>query len=361
MTDDPESFPDTWSDTERELMETLYSLEPGDEVLFADRSVPLQVERVTTTEDGRRRVTVKGQRGGVYTITENYDPQGRPKPTSSAGRATNLQVTARAGSDDKIHDEPPDASLTEEQYDELVEDLTQRAVDAYMRMDYESITGAVNDVIEEWLDDVAFHRWNEHQIPYHEDAPEEIFNSVMEHEGEWPEPNTQYAEATPRNQAEIVLQEEVLERAKPRAEETLITNPEEYDEAVEKLAHLSIDRYEQKNYPSARVATRDTVSNYIDRHGETVHEAIVEYGDPPTGAEIDHYQGEEDPLRERAYDTLDIAVWDRVSEIQRERGDHDPTKRGLTALQFEDLVEDLVERTLRRHHEIGRASCRERV
>jgi hypothetical protein len=323
---------------------------PGDLVLAAGRSKPLEVVRTGETDEGLRFLLVEGPSGGEYRIRERYDATGAPKYTSKMGRANDLHIV-----EERLDRDPADIAaqqeLSEAEYERLVERLVERSIDVFARLDYESYHDAVEEVVEEWADEVSYWEWAEWEGAWVDGTSETIFLSVLEHAGRWPEIDARGVSQTPRNQAMLVLTDEVVAAGRPEAERTLIRSQSTYDDTVEKLAHYALDRFRSKGYDSARIAVRDTVGNFIDTHTETVHDAIITYGEQPS-FEDDLYSGysEEEMKRERAYDILDIAVWERVRQMQREVDEHDPTRRGLTYRDYDDLVDALMEEALRQHH-----------
>ena len=328
------------NEEQREALNVLQNARPGDEVLWADRSVAMEVEKTGVDDEGNHWIDANKPRGdGVYRVRERYQ-NGIPKFTSPIGRANNLHFVDRA---------PEPRGLSEADYRELVQRSVENATDSFVRLNYEGWADAVEDVVEAWADEVAFQDWPgyRHHPEWEDGDVEAIFESVVEH-------STFEAvddENPIRMQAENALYSDIFDEGRQQAEESLITNQREYDEFVEMKAQHVLDRFDRKSYSSARHATRDTVSAWIDDRQRPAFQSVIEYGN--TRFEEDYYDDVDDPVRERAFDILDHDIWEEVQEMQRERGDHDPTLRGLTYTDYQDLVDHLAKRTRRRYNGQG--------
>lgn len=323
-----------WTEQEREAWIVFHEATPGDEVTFAERSTPMEVVD-TGVEDGQHWIEVaKPRADGTYRAREKYH-RGNPKFTSEIGRATDLEWAERT---------PPPRELDDADYAQLLTRQMENAQDRFLREDYESWDEAVQTVVDEWANEVAFHEWTGYpNHPEWRDGDAEIiFESVVEHADYAPDDD-----ASLRDQAEEALYHDIYTQGRTEAEANIITSAADYADVVDTLTHHAIDRYERKSYSSARVAVRDTISNWIADRQEPAYEAIIEYGNDPFDDTF--YEAEEDPKEEKAFDILDIAVWDEVKNIQRERGEHDPTSRGMTYTTYRDTVDALVEETLRRY------------
>lgn len=339
----------SWSDQEQRAVRTMFEARPGDEVVWADRSIGMQVEDVRHNEDDRRELIVSKPRApGRYVVEEQWD-ENDPDFRSEIGKANNLRFISRGNSD---------RGLTEVEVDDLIGRLSENAVDSFMRLDYSDWNRATADVVEDWAQRVSLRDWRgyRHHPDWEDGDAQAIFRSVvdaLEDQGDEPDD----PELTVRERAEILLQQAVFEKGRLEAERSIVQTEEDYRQLIQTLAHHTVDRIDRKNYPDARRATRDTVSDWIDDRQEPAYEAIIEYGENPFEGD-DLYADEEEiyaddgladlDLRERAFDTLDDAVWDEVKEIQRERGDYDPTLRGMTREQYWETVDVLAGRTLRR-------------
>lgn len=343
----PDGWKDTmndndWSDAEREAWHVIHDARPGDFVLWADRKMAMEVAEREQDEEGHHVLHVEKPRGeGTYEVHERYS-NGKPKFTSPIGRANNLHFVERV-------EEP--RGLTESEYADLVERQAENATDAFMRLDYGGWGDAVADVTEQWADDVAFMQWTgyKHHPDWTEDDPGAIFESVIEH--------STFAgydeDHSLKSQAEAALYNDVFQAGRETAEASIISSASDYRDVVEKLAHHSLDRYDRKNYDSARVAVRDTISNWIDERESPVYQSIIEHG-TDRFADSDYAElSSEEVARERAYDILDHDVWEVAQEYQRARGEHDPTLRGLTYTAYKDLVDTLVGEALRRYEGRG--------
>lgn len=329
-----------WGEERTRAWQTFYDARPGDKVVWADRSIGMTVAETRVDSQGNRVVEVEKPRAdGTYRLREKWD-ENRPRITSDIGRANNLRFTERGESDRS-------RELTAAEYDDLVERLVENAVDSFLRHDYEDWSRAVADVVEDWSERVALRQWQgyTHHPDWQDGDPDTIFRSVVKHstDGDFADD----ADLTTREQAELVVHDAVLASGRERAEETIVTDAEDYRDLVEKLAHHTLDRIDRKSYADARVATRDTISDWVDDRREPAYHAIIEYGYAQFDeAEYEHYEGEE-MYREMAFDILNLDVWEEVQHLQRDRGQHDPTLRGLTREQYWELVDHLVGRTLR--------------
>jgi len=331
---------DDLNEEQREALNVLQNARPGDLVLWADRSVAMEVEKTGVDDDGNNWIDVNKPRGdGVYRVRERYQ-SGRPKFTSPIGRANNLHFVDRA---------PEPRGLSEADYRELVQRSVENATDSFVRLNYEGWAEAVEDVAEAWADEVAFQDWPayRHHPEWEEGDVEAIFESAVEH-------STFEAvddENPIRMQAENALYSDIFDEGRQQAEESLITNQREYTEFVEMKAQHVLDRFDRKSYSSARHATRDTVSAWIDDRQRPAFQSVIEYGN--TRFEDDYYDNVDDPIRERAFDILDHDIWEVVQEMQRERGEHDPTLRGLTYTDYQDLLDQLAKRVVRSYDGTG--------
>jgi len=328
-----------WSEEEREAWRVLHEARPGDLVLWSDRSIAMEVVDREQDEEGHHVLTVDKPRGeGTYEVHERYN-NGKAKFTSPIGRATNLHFVER---------QPEPRDISEDEYEALVERMVENAIDAFIRLDYQDWDATVSDVVENWGEDVALRRWRgyKHHPDWQDGDPEAIFESVAKHSerGE-----TTESDLSVRERAEVALYDDVYVEGRDMAESRLVADEGDYDELVERMAHLSVDRYDRKNYPDARHATRDTISDWVDDRQEQAYLSIIEYGTPRFD-EAD-YSGldEETASREMAFDILDHDVWEQVQREQRDRGEHDPTVRGLTYTNYHDVVDALVEKTLKQY------------
>lgn len=339
----PDDTPhEDWTDQQQEAHFALHDARPGDYVLWADRSVAMEVAEVGATEDGLRYIEAEKPRGdGTYRVTEGYS-QGKPKYTSPIGRANNLHFVERT--------DPP-RTLDEREYEALVERQTENAIDAFMRLDYGEWEDAVEEVVDTWGEEVAFEDWRgyKHHPDWEAGDAEAIFESVVEHADPVP-PETA---DTLREEAEAVLFTAVYGSGRDRAEAELIAAPDDYDETVETLAHHTLDRYDRKSYPSARLAVRDTISNWADDRGEAALQSVIEYGNDRFDDDLYAETDPDELAREKAFDILDTEVWEQVQRMQRDRGEHDPTIRGLTYEGYYDLVDHLGARTARQYNGDG--------
>lgn len=328
-----------WSEGERDAWRVLHDARPGDLVLWADRSVAMEVVETAQDEEGHHILHVDKPRGeGTYEVHERYH-EGRPKFSSPIGRANNLHFVERAA-------EP--RGLSKDECAALVERLSENAVDAFVRLDYGEWREVVLDVVEEWADDVSFLQWKgyKHHPDWEDGDPDAIFASVVEH-GTY---EAHDEESTQREQAEVALFEDVFREGRELAEASLITSRSDYEDTVEKLAHHTLDRYDRL-YDNARTATVDTIGDYVADREPVAQQSIIEHGtDRFDDGEYAELTGDEE-VQERAYDKLDADVWERVQQHQRDRGEHDPTVRGLTYTNYRDLVDMLVEEAMRRHGE----------
>lgn len=331
-----------WSDQEIEAFRVMRNARPGDSVIFADRSMAMEVEETGTDEDGNRYLEVaKPRADGTYTVRERYKND-KPKYSSDVGRANDLEWVDR---------EPEPREITEQDYEELAERLIENALDAFMRLDYGDWSDAVTDVVEDWSEDVAFERWKgyRHHPDWEDGDAEAIFESVVDHADTVPEDHED-GDLSPRDRAEIVLYERIFTEGRQQAEDSIITDESDYRDIADMLAHHSIDRYNRKNYSMARIAVNDTVSNWLDDRGEPAYQSIIEYGNNRfDDSDYDHYDDSVEEARERAFDILNHDVWERVQEYQRQEGEHDPTVRGLTATDYGELVDVLGMRAARRY------------
>jgi hypothetical protein len=336
-----EKEPESWTDEELRAVEALFDARPGDMVVWGNRSVAMEVVDVRRTSDGREIDVAKPQAEGTYTVCERWQ-KGKPKFSSGIGRANNLRIAERS---------QRSRGLTEPEFEDLVERLVENAVDTFMRLDYEDWSSAVAGVVETWADDVALRQWRGY--PNHPDwqdgDPEAIFESVIEHGTEYAtEDDAEEVGLSTREKAEVVLHDRVLARGRERAESTIVQSEADYDDLIDTLAHHTVDRIERKNYADARVATRDTISDWVDDRTEPVYQAIIEYGDNPFEDDLYADDTDENEARERAFDILDTAVWEEVQYLQRDRGEHDPTLRGMTKETYDETVDYLAGQTLRR-------------
>jgi len=340
-----------WSEDERQAWRVLHEAREGDMVLWADRSIAMEVVGREQDDEGHHVLTVDKPRGeGTYEVHERYN-RGNPKFTSPIGRANNLHFVDRT--------EAP-RGLSEDEYTELVERLAENAVDTFMRLDYNDWPVAVADVVETWSEDVSLRRWRgyKHHGDWQDGDPQAIFESVVEHAmeqgggGRSEQPDGE--DSLPvREQAEIVLEDRVYVEGQEQAEASLIASETDYRETVESLAHHTADRIERKNYSDARVATRDTISDWIDDRESPALQSAIQYGNNRFDDEDYAELSMEEEERERAFDILDHEVWEEVNQMQRERGEHDPTVRGLTYTTYRDLIDALVEDTMRRYGGAG--------
>lgn len=326
---------DGWSEDQREAWQVIHQSRPGDEVLFADRSMPMEVVE-TGEEDGENYIDVaKPRADGTYRVRENLS-NATPKVSSDVGRANDLHWVER---------QPEPRGLSESEYRDLVESRSQYAQDSFVRYDYNSWEDTVRDVVEDWAEEVAFENWRgyKHHPDWEDGDSEAIFESVLDHSD-----YDRFGEAdSTRSQAEAALYKDVYHHGREDAEANLITSESDYRDLVDTLAHHSLDRYDRKNYANARVAVRDTISQWVDdRHGPALG-AVVEYGTRRFPEDDYDDVHPDDREREMAFDILDHDVWETVQEFQRDRGDHDPTLRGLTYTDYKDLVEGLGMQTAR--------------
>lgn len=332
-------------ETER-AYRTLYDAMPGDMVTFAGRTVPMEVDSAyQRDEDTRVLVVQKPQADGTYEVRESWDDDnGRLRITSPVGRATDLSFHERGRGNRK---------LGEAQVDSLVERLTENAVDAFVRMDYQDWDEAVADTVTDWSERVQTRTWKAY--PQHPDwepgDPEAIFESVVDHLSS-NRNESGGGDLTPKEQAEVVLHDAVYAEGIEDAEGTIVQSAGDYERLVHTLAHHTIDRIERKSYSDAHVATRDTLSNWIDNRSPVVYDAILEYGQEPFENEDNEdlyamYDIDEQK-REMALDTLESDVWPEVKGLLRDEGSHDPTVRGMTQMTYDETVDMLAAQTLRR-------------
>lgn len=332
----------SWDDEKERAYRTLYAAMPGDKVVWGDRSVGMTVDSVEDT-DGKRKIEVEKPRAdGTYTVRESR-AEGAMKLTSPIGRADNLHFVERGDSS---------RQLTDREVRDLVDRLTENAVDAFMRQDYDDWPSAVADVVEDWADRVVARDWRGYKHDEWRDGdPQAIFRSVVETlTGE----DADDSDLSMRERAELVLHDTVLDTGKQRAEASIISSKQDYRDLVEKLAHHTIDRIERKSYADSRVATRDTISDWIDDRTDPTYQSIIEHGNNRFGDDDEMYSDASNPgeeARQRAFDILDHDVWEEVQLLLRDRGDHDPTLRGMTRQTYEETVDHLAGQTLRRWDE----------
>lgn len=351
MSAEPDSIPDGWAETmdengwtdeEKRAWEVLHDAREGDYVLWADRSLAMEVIDREQDEEGHHVLKVDKPRGeGHYEVHERYD-DGNPKFTSGIGSANNLHFVERT-------DRP--RGLEEDEYEELVARQSENAADNFRRYDYGSWSDAVEEQTGIWQDDVSFEDWvgYKHHPDWEDGDAEAIYESVLEHstyEG--------YDDSLPLpEKATAALYNDVFQEGRTVAEESIIASESDYWDTVEKLAHHSIDRYDRKSYSSARVAVRDTISDWIDDRQEPALRSVIQHGTQRFDDADEVYAEEQNPERELAFDILDHDVWEEVQELNRERGDHDPTIRGLTYSDYHELVDYLVGRTLQSYNGKG--------
>jgi len=330
-----------WPAHVKAAWQTFQSVNKGDMVLWGERSQPLVVQSVTTNSDETKDVEVEGPRGGTYNLRERYDESGHPRFYADDSKAMDLHMVSG--------DEGEMRPLTESMYESVVSNLKRAAINNYVEMDYESFQAATRDVVSSWVQDVEFQRWSGWPYDWQDDDSEYIFRMVREHSGRLPE--TPDDETTsPKTQARLILTEEVRARGREMAHEKLIESNDDYRAIVLKLADNAVERDGVKAQMDARQATVSVVEDFIDAHTDPLYRDIIRHAESEP-EDFGLYEGldEQDITREMAFDILDDDVWQRAREIHEERGTHDPTIRGIAFFEYDELVEMLVEDTLREH------------
>lgn len=336
-----------WPDRVKRAWQVFDSVKQGDTLIWGDRSKALVVQDVSTNEDGFKNVDVEGPRGGTYTLRERYDDNGNPRFYADDSKAMDLEYVE--GDTDNMR------SFTERMYENTVENLKRAAINNYVEMDYETndYRAAVRDVVSSWIQDVEFERWSGWPYEWQDGDSTYIFRMVREHSGELPElseEDDQNTRTSPKSQARDILEREVYSRGREMAHSKLIQSNDDYRANVMQLADEAVERADVKAQMDAREATISVVEDFIDAHSEPLYRSILEYSErQPDDIELYQDLDQEDITREMALDILDADVWERAKELHRERGTHDPTIRGIAFFEYDDLVETLVEETLREH------------
>lgn len=342
-----------WPDRVKRAWNAFNSVNKDDTVIWGERSKPLTVRDISVLGDGEKNVEVEGPRGGTYTLRERYDDQGNPKYYADDSKAMDLELYE----DESVGDMRP---FTEDMYESVVSNLERAAINAYASEEdptYESWEDAVSAVVTSWIADVEFQRWAGWPYEWEQDDATYIFRMVREHADRMPEvgptqggEETQNPSTTPKEQARIILNDVVRQRGRELAHEKLIESEQDYRAIVLQLADDAIDTNDLKANLDARSASAQTVENFIDAHSEPLWKSIIQFSDFEPD-DISLYEGldPEDITREMAYDALDEDVWARARAEHRDRGTHDPTVRGLAFFEYDELIEILVEKTLREH------------
>jgi len=330
-----------WPPHVKTAWQVFQGVNKGDMVLWGERAQPLTVQEIVTTEEGQKDLHVEGPRGGTYTLRERYDDEGNPRFYADDSKAMDLRYVE--GDTDEMR------PFTEQMYESVVSNLKRAAINNYVQMDYDSYRATVKDVVNSWVSDVEFQRWSGWPYGWEDDDSTYIFRMVREHAGRLPETPPDQT-TSPKNQARMILVEEVYERGREMAHERLIESYDDYRAVVLRLADNAIERNDLKAQMDARQAATSIVDEFIDAHSEPLWRSIIQHAETePMDFEFYDFIDESDISREMALDILDQDVWARTRDLHAERGTHDPTIRGLAFFEYDELVELLVEDSLREH------------
>lgn len=323
-----------WTAQQEKAWNVFRKAEVGDEVVWGGRANPLLVNERNWT-DGLIELEVEGPRGGTYTLRERYE-MGEPKYYADDSTANDLMFPG----DDRGGD-----GLSTNEYEELVVELETASLNTFSTGDFSTYRTAVRQVVDDWSADVQF-AWRDGMDDESEALG--VFKSIIRYSPQ--RPDTYDETRTPQWQAEQHLIDTIVERSEQDADLSLVRDKASYEEFLEGLASDAIDRLGTSRYESASLAARDAADDAIENHSDEFYRSVIEHSERKP-MEYDYYadQDGEDQYEAMAFDVLSDDVRERVREIRRSKGSHDPRPAGVRWSQYDQVAEMLVEQAIREH------------